>query len=85
MLRTDLDNTLDLIGTLSSWRATMLYAGLLCALVAAFVLDFAGRPRLRSAALARAYSRVLTTSLALLAPVLLIGLMFVLFVHGFRL
>ena len=47
MLRTDLDDTLDLIGLLASWPAVTAYVGVLCALVTAYVLDFAGRPRLR--------------------------------------
>jgi hypothetical protein len=85
MLRTDLDDTLDLIGVLASWPAVAAYVGVLCALVTAYLLDFAGRPRLRSLKIARAYTRAISTSLTVLAPLLLIMLMFVMFVHGFRL
>jgi hypothetical protein len=85
MLRTDLDDTLDLIGLVASWPAVAAYVGVLCALVTAYVLDFAGRPRLRNVTMARAYTRAVSTSLIVLAPLLLIMLMFVMFVHGFRL
>jgi hypothetical protein len=85
MLRTDLDDTLDLIGLVACWPAVAAYAGVLCALVTAYLLDFAGRPRLRSMAMARVYTRAVSTSLIVLAPLLLIMLMFVMFVHGFRL
>ena len=85
MLRTDLDDTLDLIGLLASWPAVAAYVGALCALVLAYLLDFAGRPRLRSVAMARAYTRAVSTSLTVFAPLLLLMLMFVMFVHGFRL
>jgi hypothetical protein len=85
VLRTDLDDTLDLIGLLAGWRATALYVGTLCTLVTAFVLDFTGWPRLRNPKLAQAYTQALTTSLVLLAPLLLALLMFVLFLRGFSL
>ena len=83
MLHTDLDNVIDVVRAIASWPATGAYVLGLVGLVAAYVLDFVGRPRLSSPRLARLYTRTVSTSLVVLAPALLIMLMFVMFIHGF--